>query len=86
MIKRMLQIAKPWWGSLFITVLTFVAASLLNLVTPEAVRRLTALLGEPEKLTGGILLTYVCVMVGAYLLRGVCMFLALWQSHVAAWN
>jgi len=82
----MLQIARPWWGSLLITVLTLVAASLLNLVTPEAVRRLTALLSEPEKLTGGILLMYVGIMVGAYLLRGVCRFLALWQSHVAAWN
>ncbi|MBE6613978.1 MAG: ABC transporter ATP-binding protein [Ruminococcaceae bacterium] len=86
MIRRMLQIARPWWGSLLITVLTLVAASLLNLVTPEAVRRLTALLSEPEKLTGGILLMYVGIMVGAYLLRGVCRFLALWQSHVAAWN
>ncbi|MBQ3178879.1 MAG: ABC transporter ATP-binding protein [Clostridia bacterium] len=86
MIKRMLQIAKPWWGSLFVTVLALIFASLLNLVTPEAVRRLTALLSEPDKLTTGILLTYVAVMVGAYLLRGVCRFFAMWQSHVAAWN
>ncbi|MBQ8642904.1 MAG: ABC transporter ATP-binding protein [Clostridia bacterium] len=86
MIKRMLGIARPWWGSLGITVLALVASSLLNLVTPEAVRRLTALLGEPEKLTGRILLTYVCIMIGAYLIRGVFRFLAMWQSHVAAWN
>ena len=86
MIKRMLGIARPWWVSLGITVLALVASSLLNLVTPEAVRRLTALLGEPEKLTGRILLTYVCIMIGAYLIRGVFRFLAMWQSHVAAWN
>ncbi|MBQ3590717.1 MAG: ABC transporter ATP-binding protein, partial [Clostridia bacterium] len=86
MIKRMLQIAKPWWGSLFVTVLALIFASLLNLVTPEAERRLPALLSEPDKLTSGILLTYVAVMVGAYLLRGVCRFFAMWQSHVAAWN
>ena len=86
MIKRLLIIAKPWWGSLLVTVLALIGSSLLNLVTPEAVRRLTALLAEPEKLTTGILLTYVGIMVGAYLLRGVFRFLAMWQSHVGAWN
>ena len=86
MIKRLLIIAKPWWGSLLVTVLALIGSSPLNLVTPEAVRRLTALLAEPEKLTTGILLTYVGIMVGAYLLRGVFRFLAMWQSHVGAWN
>ena len=86
MIIRMLKLAKPWYGSLVITVIALIGASLLSLVTPEAVRRLTALLGEPEKLTTSILLTYVGIMVGAYLLRGVFRFLALWQSHVGAWN
>lgn len=86
MIFRMLKLAKPWYGSLIITVIALVAASVLSLVTPEAVRRLTALLGEPEKLNTTILLTYAGVMTGAYLLRGVCRFLAMWQSHVGAWN
>ena len=86
MIKRMLVIAKPWWRELVVTVIALIASSLLNLVTPEAVRQLTALLNTPEKLTTGILLTYVGIMVGAYLIRGVFRFLAMWQSHVAAWN
>ena len=86
MIKRMLGLAKPWWGSLAVTVLSLIAASLLSLVTPEAVRRLTALLAEPEKLTAAVLGIYVAVLAGAYLLRGICRFFALWQSHVAAWN
>jgi len=86
MIKRMLLMARPWWGSLFLTVLCLIGSSLLNLVTPEAVRQLTALLGTPENLTVNILLTYAGIMVGAYILRGIMRFLALWQSHVAAWN
>lgn len=86
MLKRMLNLAKPWWGSLIITVLALIVASLLNLVTPEAVRQLTALLSTPEKLTVGILLSYVGIMFAAYLLRAVFRFLAMWQSHVAAWN
>ena len=86
MIKRMLLLAKPWWRELVVTVVALIAASLLNLVTPEAVRQLTALLNTPEKLTTGIILTYVGIMVGAYLIRGVFRFLAMCQSHVAAWN
>ncbi len=86
MILRILKLAKPWYGSLAVTVLALIGASVLSLVTPEAVRRLTALLGEPENLTTGILLTYAGIMTVAYLLRGVCRFLAMWQSHVGAWN
>ncbi len=86
MILRILKLAKPWYGSLVVTVLALIGASVLSLVTPEAVRRLTALLGEPETLTTTILLTYAGIMTGAYLLRGVCRFLAMWQSHVGAWN
>ena len=85
-IKRMVWMAKPWWRELAVTILTLVAASFLSLVTPEAVRRLTALLGTPENLTYGTILTYVLIMVGAYLLRGVCRFLSMWQAHVAAWS
>ena len=35
MIKRMLKMAKPWWGELVVTVISLLAASLLSLVTPE---------------------------------------------------
>ncbi len=86
MIKRMLKLARPWWGSLLVTVIALTLASLLNLVTPEAVRRLTAYLSTPERLTADVLLVFVLVLTGAYLLRGVCRFLSMWQSHVAAWN
>ena len=85
-IKRMVWMAKPWWRELAVTILALVAASFLSLVTPEAVRRLTALLGTPDNLTYGTILTYVLIMVGTYLLRGVCRFLSMWQAHVAAWS
>ena len=51
MIKRMLKMAKPWWGELVVTVISLLAASLLSLVTPEAIRKLTALLGTPGDAT-----------------------------------
>lgn len=86
MLKRMLTLARPWWGSLTITVLALVMASLLNLVTPEAVRRLTALLSNPTELSLETLLFYVGIMVGAYLIRSFFRFISMWQSHIAAWK
>ncbi len=82
----MLNFARPWWGNLAVTVLSLIAASLLNLVTPEAVRRLTAALGSPNTLSVRILLTYAAILLGAYLVRVLFRFLAMWQAHIAAWN
>lgn len=78
--------AKPWWGELVVTVISLLAASLLSLVTPEAIRKLTALLGTPRDATTALILKYCTILVGAYLLRALCRFLSMWQAHVAAWN
>ncbi len=86
MVKRMLKMAKPWWGELILTVIALLAASLLSLVTPEAIRGLTALMGTPENITTAVLLKYCAVLVGAYLMRAFCRFISMWKSHVAAWN
>ena len=78
--------AKPWWGELIVTVISLLAASLLSLVTPEAIRKLTALLETPGDATTALILKYCGILVGAYLLRALCRFLSMWQAHVAAWN
>lgn len=78
--------AKPWWGELIVTVISLLAASLLSLLTPEAIRKLTALLGTPGDATTALILKYCTILVGAYLLRALCRFLSMWQAHVAAWN
>ena len=78
--------AKPWWGELIVTVISLLAASLLSLVTPETIRKLTALLGTPGDATTALILKYCGILVGAYLLRALCRFLSMWQAHVAAWN
>ena len=86
MIKRLLEFVKPWRGSIIVTIISLIIASLLSLVTPEAVRRLTALLGGSDNLTLSIILTYVLIMVGAYLLRAFFRFISMWQAHIAAWK
>ncbi len=86
MFRRMLKLARPWWKNLGITIVSLLMASLLNLVTPEAVRRLTAALSTPDTLTMRLLLTYAGILLGAYLIRALFRFLSMWQAHIAAWN
>lgn len=84
--KRYFLMARRHWGKLAVTVLALIGAALLGLVTPEVVRRLTALVTQPELLTGWIIGIYVAVLLGAYLLRALCRFFAMYISHVAAWD
>jgi ABC-type multidrug transport system, ATPase and permease components len=78
--------AKRYWGQLILATLGVLGTALLGLVTPEVVRRFTALVSEPEKLTAGVIGIYCAVLVGAYFLRAVCRWTSLSQAHVAAWN
>ncbi|MBE6541635.1 MAG: ABC transporter ATP-binding protein [Ruminococcaceae bacterium] len=86
MIKRMLMLAKPWWWALILTVISLFLSSALSLVTPEAVRQLTEHLQVPDSLSTKVIITYVVVMLAAYLLRGIFRFFSLWLAHVGAWN
>lgn len=84
--KRLLLLARKHWGTLCIAALGIIGAALLNLVTPEIVRRLTASLNAGEDLASGLLLAYVAILVAAYLLRAVCRFISMAISHLAAWR
>lgn len=84
--KRFIRMARPYWGVLAIAVLGLIGAALLNLVTPEIVRRLTAQLGSPESLTIQTLLVYAGVLAGAYLLKAFCRYLSMYCNHIAAWR
>ena len=84
--KRLILMAKKHWGTLLIAVLGIIGTSLLNLVTPEIVRRLTAALGSEGQLTDRLLLTYAVILTAAYLLRAICRFISMAISHVAAWR
>lgn len=86
LIKRFLQMARPYWGVLVGAVIGLIGAALMGLVTPEIVRRLTGSLQDIGSLTVEILVVYAVVLVVAYLLRGVCRFLSLYLAHVAAWR
>jgi len=83
---RLLKKAKKYYFVIVITVISLICAAALNIVTPEVVRRFTALIQVPENITLNILLTYSLILILAYLLRAVFKFLSMWLAHVAAWN
>jgi ABC-type multidrug transport system fused ATPase/permease subunit len=83
--------ARKYWGTLFLAALGIIGAALLNLVTPEIVRRLTGTLmagaAAPGTATNErLILIYVIILGAAYLVRAVCRFLSIAVSHLAAWT
>ena len=85
MTKKLLVMAKKYWRTICIAAIGVVGAALLNLITPAVVRNLTQTLTDGA-ITVKTLLTYVAILVGAYLLRAGCRWVALGVSHDAAWN
>ena len=83
---RLILMAKRHWGTLAVACLGIIGAALLNLVTPEIVRRLTASLELPGGANTQLLVLFSLILVGAYLLRAVCRFISLAISHLAAWR
>ena len=84
--KRLLLMAKKHWGTLAISTLGVIGAALLNLVTPEIIRRLIASLSISGDVDGKLLVTYALVLVGVYIVRAGCRFISMAISHLAAWR
>ncbi len=78
--------AKSHWGELLITVIALIGSSATSLVTPEVIRRMTASLTDPQGISASILMQFSLILIGAYLLRGALRFVAMYVSHIAAWN
>jgi len=100
LLSRFLLMTRKHWGTLFVAVLGIIGAALLNLVTPEIVRRLITSLSSPANSSSGLpgsgsasgsmtpalLLAFVLILIGAYLVRALCRFISMYVSHLAAWR
>ena len=84
--KRFIFMAKSHWGELLITVIALIGSSATSLVTPEVIRRMTASLTDPQGISASILIQFSLILIGAYFLRGALRFVAMYVSHIAAWN
>ena len=83
--KRLLIMAKKHRLTLVIACFGIFGAAILNLVTPEVVRRLTASLSAGAA-TDQLLWIYAFVLAGAFVIRAVCRFISMAISHLAAWR
>ena len=83
--KKLIFMASKYWNTILFASIGIVGAALLTLITPAVVRNLTQKLTDGQ-MTVNVLLIYSAVLVGAYLLRAGCRWVALAISHVAAWN
>jgi ATP-binding cassette subfamily B protein len=86
MVLRSIKMVRKYWGTLLLAIFGILGAALLNLVTPEVVRRLTKTLIAGGSSSERMILIYVIVLVTAYLIRAVCRFLSIAVSHIAAWS
>ncbi|MDR2135490.1 MAG: ABC transporter ATP-binding protein/permease [Treponema sp.] len=90
LVLRILHMARAYWGTLALAAAGIVGAALLNLATPEIVRRLTRTLvaSSPENSLPNerLILLYALILIAAYLVRAVCRFLSMAVSHIAAWS
>ena len=82
---KLILMAKKHWRTVGLASIGVIGGALLNLITPAIVRNMTGRL-ESDEITVDILIIYAVVLIGAYLLRAVCRWIALAVSHVAAWN
>ncbi len=83
--KRFISMAKPFRVPLIITVLSLLGVSAVSLVTPEMVRRMTAVLTDGTASTN-TMVYYAAIILCAYIIKAVLSFFAKWQAHIAAWN
>ncbi len=84
-LRRFIIMAKPFWGTMVLTVFALIGVSVVSLVTPEMVRRLTASLTDGSATIEKII-TYAAILLVAYIIKGLLSFLAKWKAHIAAWN
>lgn len=84
-LKRYIMMARPFWGTLALTVAALVGSSIVSLVTPEMVRKLTAALTD-NTATKELVIRYAVILLCAYIIKAFLTFISKYKAHVAAWN
>ena len=83
--KRLLAMAKPVRGFIYLTIIAMLLTSVVSLVTPEMVRKMTALLEEGTATTRNMAF-FAAILFGSYILKALFTFCSRYFAHVAAWK
>lgn len=93
MLLRILRMSRKYTPQIVAATLCTLAAAILNIVTPEIVRRLTAFLTDvvaagavTAEEAAKTIVTLAVVLVAAYAARAVMRFTVMYTAHIAAWN
>lgn len=84
-MKRYLKMAAPYKGALILTVLALLGSSVVSLVMPDSVRRLTGALTDGTA-TKERVLVFAAVILLSYIVKALLTFVSKYKAHVAAWN
>lgn len=85
MMLRILKIAGKYKKEMIFSAMCLLLASVLNLVTPEVVRRMTSELSSGV-MTVDSIVRFSVILTAAYAVRGVLRFGTMYVSHIAAWK
>ncbi|MCL2052590.1 MAG: ABC transporter ATP-binding protein/permease [Lachnospiraceae bacterium] len=86
-IIRLFKLAKPWHIYIIISTIALFAASAINLYTPIVTREIIAMIESGEYISGmDTVIKMALFLLLLFALRGVCLFLTSYLSHVASWR
>ena len=86
MVKRLLLMARKYWGLLIFSSVGLLGATLTSLVTPGLIRSLTQELDSPGGVVMDRLVMYMFILAGAFVLRAIFRFINVYAAHLAAWR
>jgi len=84
---RLFRYARPWARLLVVATIALFLSSGINLMSPEIIRRVIAIMegGDLENSLNRITMLAL-VLLGFFAVRGVCLFLSSYLSHIASWR
>ena len=85
-VVRMVKMARKYWSMIIMSFALSLVATVLTMVTPWLISRLTAALNSATGIDMQLIVAYSLVLGGAHLLRWLFRFFAFYISHYAAWS
>ncbi len=83
---RLLSYTRKYWWLLFLTMLSLVGITAMNLIAPWYIRDMTSILMAPGPDARDQIIRIAFILLGSYLFRLLFRFAYSYLSHIASWN